>query len=125
MNATNQNIMVTDCAFEDTNITNTSGSTTIKNSSLGDRGKISHTSGNINLTNSSVGDDFRIKGSCTLTRCSLGDDVKIENANGNVKIDQTVFDIPAKVARPISIVLSIFVHDCSGRVANGYHCFFR
>jgi len=91
LNATNQNIMVTDCNFNDTNISNASGSTTIKNSSLGDKGKISHSSGNMNLVNCAIDDDFKIEGSCTLTSCTLGDDIKIVNTNGNVKIDETVF----------------------------------
>jgi len=91
LNATNQNIMVTDCNFEDTNISNASGSTTIKDSSLGDKGKISHTSGNMNLTNCTIDNDFKIEGSCTLTSCNLGDDIKIVNTNGNIKIGETSF----------------------------------
>jgi len=91
LNATNQNILVADCDFADTNISNASGSTTIKNSSLGDKGKISHGSGNMNLTNCTIGDDSKIEGSCTLTGCTLGGDVKIVNTNGNIKVDETVF----------------------------------
>ena len=91
LNATNQNILVADCNFEDTNISNASGSTTIKNSSLGDKGKISHGSGNMNLTTCAIGDDFKIEGSCTLTSCTLGDDIKIVNTNGNIKVDETAF----------------------------------
>ena len=91
LNATNQNILVTDCDFEDTNISNASGSTTIKNSSLGDKGEISHTSGNMHLANCTIDDDFKIEGSCTLTGCTLGNDIKIVNTNGNIKIDETIF----------------------------------
>ena len=91
LSATNMNITVNDCDFGSTNISNTSGTTDIKNSSLGDDGKITHTGGNIKLTNCTIDDDFKIKGSCTLTNCVLGDDIKIENTSGNIKISKTEF----------------------------------
>ena len=92
LNATNQNILITDCDFDDTNIFNASGSTTIKDSSLGDKGGTFHSSGRINLANCTIDDDFKIEGSCTLTNCTLGDNIKIVNTNGNIKIDETVFN---------------------------------
>ena len=91
LSATNQNIMVTDCVFDDTDISNVSGSTTIKNSHLGEKGNLSHSNGNMNLINCTINDDFKIEGNCTLTSCNLGDDIKIVNTTGNIKIDETAF----------------------------------
>ena len=91
LSATNQNITVNGCDFRSTDISNVSGATDIKDSSLGGGGKIAHTSGNINLTNCVTFNDFKIKGSCALTNCTLGDNNKIENMSGGVKVGRTSF----------------------------------